>query len=537
MKLRIPGYLLVILLAFTVVRCAKKGMPEGGPIDEDPPKFIRANPENYSTHFDAKEIRIYFDEYIKLDKPQQQIIISPPMDPKPNITPLGTARKDIKIEIFDTLEENTTYAINFGKSIIDNNEGNPYNYFKYVFSTGDYIDSLEVSGTVKDASLKAPAEPVSIFLYELDSTYSDSAVYKTTPRYVTYSKDSTYTFSLENLKEGTYKMVAIIDKNNNYLYNPKSEKIGYVAEPVVIPTDSTYEITVFKEKLAFVPKRPSQAKGHQIIFGYEGSPELDSLDISLLNDKPLNYEYRITKVEEKDSLNYWYNIKPETDSLSFEVVTPTTRDTVWARIAELDRDSLSVGSEPSGTIGINQDFKFTANTPISAYQPELIRILDKDSAEVPFTIAFRPLQNELRLSFDKTAQNNYKITALPGAIQDLFQGTNDTISKSLKTKAVSDYGRIVATIQNIKSYPVIVQLTSTKGEVLAEKYAESGNTFDFEYLNPGDFLLRVIYDRNGNREWDTGDFLKKRQPERIEYFSDTLNVRANWDVNQPIILK
>ncbi|HKJ49556.1 MAG TPA: Ig-like domain-containing protein, partial [Christiangramia sp.] len=126
MRKRIPGFVIVLILLFTMVQCAKKGMPEGGPIDEEPPKFIKANPENYSTQFDADEIRIYFDEYIKLEKPQQQIIISPPMDPKPNIMPLGTARKDIKIEIFDTLEENTTYAINFGRSIVDNNESNPY---------------------------------------------------------------------------------------------------------------------------------------------------------------------------------------------------------------------------------------------------------------------------------------------------------------------------------------------------------------------------------------------------------------------------
>ncbi|AVR44547.1 hypothetical protein C7S20_04300 [Christiangramia fulva] len=536
MKIRIPGYLLVILLAFTVVRCAKKGMPEGGPVDKDPPKFIRANPENYSIHFDARQIRIYFDEYIKLDKPQQQIIISPPMDPKPNIMPLGTARKDIKIEIFDTLEKNTTYTINFGKSIIDNNEGNSNNYFKYVFSTGDYIDSLSVSGKVKDASLKAPPAPVSIFLYELDSTYTDSAVYKKTPRYVTYSKDSTYTFNLENLKEGTYKMVAIIDKNNNYLYNPKSEKIGFVAEPITIPTDSTYEITVFKEKLPFKPKRPSQVKGHQILFGYEGSTELDSLKINLLNNKPPDYEYRITKVKDKDSVNYWYNIKPEIDSLSFEVVTPTTLDTVWARIAKLERDSLKVTAEPSGSIGIKEDLKFTANTPISAYQPELIKILDKDSADVPFTAKFLPIRNELQISFNKTTENNYQVTALPGAIEDLFKATNDTIKKNFKTKGPSDYGRIVATIPNIRSYPVIVQLTSTKGQVLAEKYAESGNTFEFPYLTPGDFLLRVIYDKNGNKEWDTGDFLKKKQPEIIKYYSDTLNVRANWDVNETINL-
>lgn len=534
MKKRIPGYVLVFILMFTLIQCAKKGMPEGGPIDEDPPKFIKANPENYSTQFKADEIRIFFNEYIKLDKPTQQIIISPPMDPKPNIMPLGTARKDIKIEITDTLEENTTYTINFGKSIVDNNEGNPYNYFKYVFSTGDYIDSLAVSGVVRDAKLKAPSEAISIMLYEIDSAYTDSLVFKKTPRYVTYSQDSTYTFSLENLKEGTYQMVAILDKNDNYLYNPKNEKIGFVAHPLTIPTDTTYELTVFKEELEFNPKRPSQIKGHQILFGYEGTPSLDSLSINLLNPKPEGYTSRIVKVADKDSLHYWFNIKPESDSLSFEIVTPTTRDTLLARVTDQPRDSLKVTSDPSGVIGLNQDFKFKANTPLVEYSEEMIKIIDQDSVEVPFTAEFHPIQNEVVLKFEKQPENKYNLTAWPGALKDIFEATNDSLKVALRTKALSDYGSIALNLQNISSFPIIVQLTDTKGVVKAEKYSEASSSFNFQYLNPGDFLVRIIYDKNENRKWDTGNFLKKIQPERIRYFSDTLNVRPNWDLNETI---
>lgn len=533
MKKKVPGFIIVLVLLFTLVQCAKKGMPEGGPRDEEPPKFIRANPENYTTNFNAEEIRIFFNEYIKLDKPQQQIIISPPMDPKPNIMPLGTARRDIKIEIFDTLEDNTTYTINFGKSIVDNNEGNPFNYFKYVFSTGDYIDSLKVSGTVRDASLKAPKEAITVMLYEVDSAYSDSVVYKKTPRYVTYSQDSTFTFSLENLKEGTYKMVGIMDKNNNYLYNPKSEKIGFVAQDIVIPTDSTYEITVFKEELDFSPKRPSYLKGHKILFGYEGSPDLDSLSINLLNETPEGYISRVIKDPVKDSLYYWYNIKPESDSLAFEVVTPKTRDTLFTRLSTLDRDSLNVSTEGGG---MNQDFKFKATTPIIDYREDLLNIMDQDSLDVPFTTSFNPLQNEIVVKFEKSPASKYQVSALPGAITDLFEETNDTITQSIRTKALSDYGSIILNLPNIESFPVIVQLTDTKGKVLAEQFSENSSNFNFRFLNPGNFLIRVIFDRNENQKWDTGNYLKKRKPEMIKYYSDTLEVRANWDLNETIIL-
>ncbi len=533
MRKKVPGFIIVLILLFTLVQCAKKGMPEGGPIDEEPPTFIRANPENYSTNFDAEEIRIFFDEYIKLDKPQQQIIISPPMDPKPNIMPLGTAKRDIRIEILDTLEENTTYTINFGKSVVDNNESNPLNYFKYVFSTGDYLDSLIVQGVVKDASLKEPEDAISVMLYEVDTSYTDSIVYKETPRYITYSQDSTFTFSLENLKAGTYRMVGLMDKNDNYLYNPKNEKIGFIDQNITIPTDSIYEITVFKEELEFNPQRPSQLKGNQLLFGYEGSPDLDSLSINLLNPKPEGYISRVVKDQETDSLYYWYNIKPESDSLSFEVVTPQTRDTLLARLATLDRDSLDVTTENGG---ITEPFKFKANTPIIDYSEELISIMDQDSANVPFTTSFNPLRNELLLNFEKTAANRYEVSALPGAITDLFQETNDTIIQSLRTKSLSDFGTIIFNFQNLESFPVIVQLTDTKGKILAEQYSANSSSFNFRFLNPGNYLVRVIFDENENRKWDTGNYLKKIQPEKIKYYSDTLEVRPNFDYNETISL-
>ncbi|APG60612.1 Ig-like domain-containing protein [Christiangramia salexigens] len=530
---KIPGFIIVLLLSLSLVQCAKKGMPEGGPIDEEPPKFIRANPENYTTNFKEKEIRIFFDEYIKLDKPQQQIIISPPMDPKPNIMPLGGARKDVKIEIFDTLSENTTYTINFGKSIVDNNEGNPFDYFKYVFSTGAYIDSLSLSGSVADASLKAPKTPISVFLYELDSSFTDSVVFKKTPRYVTYSKDSTFTFSLENLKEGTYRMVGIQDNNNNYLYNPKSEKIGFIGHNINIPTDSTYKLTVFKEKLKFNPKRPAHFKGHQILFGYEGSTDLDSLKIDLLTSKPEGFKARIIKDPKKDSLYYWYNIRPESDSLLFEISTLETRDTLLARLGKLERDSLKVSTENGS---INTDFRFKATTPIVRFNDSLVKITGKDSLEVPFTSEFNPLKNEVIIRFNKEPESEYKVSAMPGAIIDLFEAKNDSLVKNVKTKALSEYGSIIINLQNVKSYPIVVQLTNTKGEVQEEQYSTEPKTFNFRYLSPGNFLVRVIYDSNENGQWDTGNYLEKRQPEIIKYFSDTLEVRPNWDINQSIIL-
>ena len=165
--------------------CANRGSPTGGIKDIIPPQILRTIPENYSVNFDAKEIRIYFNEYVKFKDLNKQLIISPPMENTPEITPLGLPQKYVSVKILDTLKPNTTYAINFGTSIVDNNEGNPLSYFRYVFSTGNVIDSLSLKGYVKDALERKADDFVSVVLYEIDSAYTDSVVFKSKPRYVT----------------------------------------------------------------------------------------------------------------------------------------------------------------------------------------------------------------------------------------------------------------------------------------------------------------------------------------------------------------
>ena len=137
------------------------------------------------------------------------------MKNKPDITPIGSASKYITIRINDTLQPNTTYAFNFGNSITDNNEGNPYPYYRYVFSTGDYIDSLTVKGRIVDALKRKPETFVSVALYEIDSTFNDSVVYNKTPKYITNTLDSVTTFSIENIKAGTYMLYALKDGNSD----------------------------------------------------------------------------------------------------------------------------------------------------------------------------------------------------------------------------------------------------------------------------------------------------------------------------------
>ena len=517
---------LIVLLVFE--SCAKKGTPEGGPVDIEPPRFVRASPENFSTNFDAEEIRIFFDEYIMLEEAQRQIIISPPMDPRPEITPLGTASRSIRIGINDTLQPNTTYTINFGRSIVDNNEANPLDFFQYVFSTGSHLDSLSISGTVSDAYLLEPDPYVSVMLYEVDSAYTDSVVYNETPRYITNTLDSTL-FQLDYLKEGTFRMVAILDQNNNYQFDPKTEKIAFLEDFVTTPTDSIYNLNLFREITPFSVTRPQQVAQQQIIFGYTGKLDLDSLRISMLEPAVEDLESRITKAPDTDTLNYWYKPLIEEDSLRFLVEGPGFQDSLISRRREMDRDSLRLSFDPSGSLTFNQHVNILPTIPLEEVTNSLITLVDNDTVAVPFTTRYEEFENRIVLEFEKEENQVYNFQALPGAFTGFFGSTHDTVNTTFRTRSFSDYGTIIVNLQNVEQYPIIVQLTNQQGEIQAERHSSTESNFTFPFLNPGQYLLRVIYDRNGNGIWDTGNFLEKQQPEEIIYYPETLDVRPNWD--------
>ncbi|MFC4723125.1 Ig-like domain-containing protein [Geojedonia litorea] len=518
---------LLVFFAITITACANRGTPTGGEKDVAPPVIIKTEPENFSTNFKSKEIRIYFDEYVKLKNLQKQLIISPPMEYQPEITPLGLASKYIRIKILDTLQPNTTYAFNFGQSIVDNNEENPYPYYRYVFSTGSYIDSLSVSGKILDAKSKTPDKFVSVMLYEVDSTFTDSTIYKKKPKYITNTLDSLTTFKIDNIKAGQYKLIALKEENSNYTFQQKTDKIGFYEGVVNVPTDSLYTLKLFKEVTNFKAFRPKQEAGQKIAIGFEG--EYKSANIEIQKDIiPEEFIKRVTKDIKADTLYYWYSPKLEIDSTYFVVTNKTYIDTLKHRFRDLPKDSLLVKSLQTGVIEFSQDFEINGSVPFASIDVKQINIVDKDSVVIPFSTTFNEWNNTYAFKFNKTESNTYKVRALPSAFKDLFGNTNDTLNYSLRTKSYSDYSNIRVTINNAV-YPLIVQLTNDKGDVKYEQFAKAQGPVDFRYINPGTYYLRVVFDTNENQVWDTGSYLKKLQPERISYFPEAIDARANWD--------
>ena len=529
MRLSLMRILSLVLIAIIIASCANRGSPSGGEKDILPPEIIESLPENYSTNFKGDEIIIRFNEYVKIKDLRKQLIVSPPMDLDPIVTPMGGASKEISIKILDTLEANTTYAFNFGESIVDNNEQNPYPYYRYVFSTGSTIDSLSVKGYVEDALLKEPDTFISVMLYERDSTYTDSIIYKQKPRYITNTLDSVTTFNIENIKAGSYKLIALKDKNSNYKFDQKADKIGFHEGFVTVPSDSSYKLTLFKENVNFKAIKPKQDGETRIIFPFEG--DFESMRIKVLEGAPENYKTRIIKDPETDTLYYWYKPKFEVDTTFFVVTNEKSIDTFKHRFRTIKADSLDIKSSTTGTLNFEDTFTITSNIPLSKVDTTKIKLIDKDSLPVAFKVEYDSIYNNYKFPIDLQEGQKYNFTILPNAFTDFYDDINkDTLVYSVRTKTKAEYGNMRVNLRNAK-LPMIVQLVDNKGKVMYERYAKDSPVVDFTNLIPRKYALRAIYDTNENGKYDTGNYLLGIQPERVSYSPpDELDeVRASFD--------
>ena len=510
--------------------CARVGSPTGGEQDKTPPKVVKTIPPNESVNFTGNRIRIYFDEFVTLRDIRKQLIISPPLAYFPEITPSGNASKYINIKILDTLRPNTTYTFNFGKSIQDNNEGNPLSFYTYTFSTGNTIDSLTLKGSIKDALRPKAENFVNVMLYEMGEKYSDSVVYKQRPIYVVNTLDSLTTFELSHLKAGKYMLVGMKDKDNNYLFDPKTDKIGFHPTPITIPTDSSYTLSLFKEVPKTQASRPFQSGEQRISIGYQG--EKDSIQVTPL--PPADWKWVIEKEPTKDTLWLWYHPKVE-DSLKL-IVKSNRTDTTKVNLRKMKPEKWKITPEFKGISPTEEEIVLSSNTPIRAFNKEAIKlIVAKDSTEVGFEPIFTANTSQITLKVKVKEGEKYLFKAF-NAFENFFGQKSDTLQESFSAKKAEDFGSLKLTFRDNISLPFIIELTDKDAKkVLYEQYVEQTSpTYNFPFVKAGNYRLRVIEDRNRNRKWDTGNFLGRLLPEPVHYFAKEIELRANWEVEQEI---
>tara|TARA_Y100001935_G_scaffold248018_1_gene244652 strand:+ start:1128 stop:2744 length:1617 start_codon:yes stop_codon:yes gene_type:complete len=527
------NFIYLFFSVITIIGCAKRGTPSGGAIDSIPPVLVNASPKLNSINFESDEIRLTFDEWIKLNNVQEQLIISPPIDKSSyEISPLSGVTKKVFLKFLDSLSPKTTYTINFGNSIQDNNENNPLTFFSYTFSTGETIDSLFIKGNIKDAFDQNAENYISLQLYRVDSLFKDSIIYSGRPTYISNTLDST-NYKFQNLKEGNYLLVALKDIDNNYFFDPFYDKIGFLDSLIVLPRDSIIDLKIFKEETNLIWEKPHFINSEKIGFGYYGKLDLDKIKIE--SNIPDSVNYVLNKQKDVDTLNLWLS-RNSFDSLNFKLIES---DTIKLVTVKFDRkndslmDSLNLNAKTINIIHLNESFKISSNIPLANIEDSLITIRDIDSFAIPFSTKINSELNEIDISFDVVPSDNYNIFIKPGAIRDIRGSINDTINYKVVSQSLEDYGNIFLDIVGNNNSKFILQLLDSDEKIIREFIDVSSNSsYTFDYVRPGIYHLRLIEDLNNNDTWDTGNYLKRIQPEPVFYFPNEIDVRANWDLNE-----
>ena len=513
--------------------CAKRGTPTGGPKDSIPPVLVNASPKLNSTNFDSEEIRLTFDEWVKLDKVQDQLIISPPLEKSSyEIKPLSGVTKKVFLKFLDSLAPETTYTINFGNSIQDNNENNPLTFFSYTFSTGETIDSLYVRGNTKDAFSQESDEFISLQLYRVDSLFKDSIIFNDKPTYISNTLDST-NYKFQNLKEGKYLLIALKDVDNNYFFDPFYDKIGFLDSLITLPRDSVIDLKLFKEETEIIWDKPHFINSEKIGFGYYGKLDLDKIKIE--SNIPDSVNYVFIKEKETDTLNLWLS-RNSFDSLNFSLIET---DTIKLTTVKFDRkrdsliDSLNLSPKTVNVIHLKESFKISSNIPLNKIEDSLITIRDIDSLIIPFTTSINDRLDEIDIDFEVSPSDDYSIFIKPRAIKDIRGTENDTLQYNVVSQTLEDYGNVFLDVITNNDSKYILHLIDSSSNIIREfNNVNSNSTIIFDYIRPGKYTFRLIEDINSNDIWDTGNYLKQVQPEPVYYFPSELDVRANWDLNE-----
>ena len=521
-----------------IASCAVIITPGGGPKDSSPPFVVEYQPDSAATNFNAKRIIIRFNEYVQLTDLNNQLIVSPQLNEQPDVT---IRKKEIVIDMPDSLLPNTTYTISFGSAIKDITENNVLDNFRYVFSTGPAIDSLTVSGNVKNASSLTGEKNVLVMLYR---STGDSVPYKERPYYFTKTRPDG-SFRINNLKAGTYKAFALDDKNQNYMYDNSDERIAFSDSLIVLQNNlDSLSLKMFRE----LPSKQKRVAVNQISVGH----------ISLVYARPISQFQISTNLSEEEKKNLYIQKSANNDSIDLWLGTVTSdsleitvRDgTSFTDSVELELEHPGKKKTNSGRGGGNAEarklriatniagsqfplgktLQVNSTIPVKELNKDLILLLrGKDTLKAGLTISDN--RHAIYISNTFMEDSSYTLLLKPGAVTDWFGQKSDTLLQKFHIPAASEYGTLKVSLNGIPKGNYILQLLNEKGNLIQDSLIQGETTISFKYINSGNFLLKLISDENKNGKWDTGNYLQHQQAENVRYYTKPIKMRTGWDMD------
>ena len=574
--------LLIILSLLFLIGCANRGVgPQGGPKDETPPSVVKEMPENGALNYRGKTIEVAFNEYIQLDNVADNVLISPPQQRPPEVKAYG---KKLRVTFEEELQDSTTYTIDFGAAICDNNEKNPLEGYSFSFATADVIDSLQISGQLLNSE---DLNPISGIIVGIHANHHDSAL-ATIPFTRITRTNSEGKFTIRNIRPGKYKLYALQDVSKDYIYQA-GEGLALcdsLFEPmchqemvqdtlwkdsVEIDTIRTINKTFFdpqdvvlfffkesKQRLYF--QRAVRDKQHyfQLMFA---APQ-DSIPVI----KPIETDedwlkYTLCQANKtKDTITYWLtdSVAIKQDTLQFEMTYYKTdslyelqqqTDTIRAiyrapRLSERARAALEKNKKQpfveltnngKSPFEIYSPLQIYLATPIQSFYPDSLHLYQlKDTTHLPIKIKTITATDSTNMIYEIEhkwlPETTYELVVDSAAFIDIYGNVNNRVKSQFKVRSLDEYSSLIVKISPYRSNAVI-QVLNENDAVVREQMAQPDGV-KFEYLTPQGYYLRVYIDENNDGTWTTGDYLTWRHPEPVYYFPNKLTLRANWDFEE-----
>lgn len=546
--------------------------PTGGLRDSLPPVYKTSNPLPNSLNFKGDKVEIEFDEYVQLKDGFEKIVVSPPTKSPFVAKAVG---KKVVVEFRDTLMANTTYTVDFSNSIVDNNESNPFNEYFFSFSTGDVLDSLSMSGYLLNAKDLSPAAGVFVGAYK----QHDDSVFVTKAFDRIAKTDENGRFTLRNLEPVPYRVFALNDVNSNYYFDQPGESVAFldsVFTPVMI--ENVRLDTIYKDSVTIDTIKSVRSVKYLP----------DSIILQLFEEEIVRQSFKKAEFTSETTVElYFENYEkqvPEINPVNFvsdnwAVVEPSfTTDTIkiWLRdsnVVKLDTlrfelvyqktDSASNFVEARDTVQLIQNRKKAKrrddkkqtfltcsssksvevynlpriewSAPVDFVQDSVVKVeVQKDTLweKVDFRLVADSAVNarSYLLEAEWEVGASYRLHIDSASVTDIYGNCNDKTELKFRIKNKEEYSTLKFKVQGVAD-SAFVELLNAKEQVKRVEKLRNGEVF-FKNVHPGEYYARLVVDSDNDGLWTTGKYIENRKPEQVYYFSKTLKLRANWDVEE-----
>ncbi len=541
--------LTLITLVLFLTYCATPFAPSGGEKDTSPPAIVKdKSTANKQVNFKKQDIILSFDEWIDLKNIFEQVVISPPLEYPFDLKIKGKSVY-FKFDENEILRDNATYTINFGDAVRDITENNPAQDLRFVFATGPYIDSLAVQGTLLDAITKKPIENALFMFYK---NLVDSVVYKERPFYFAKSNKEGF-FKIENMKNGTYKGVALKDEDLNYLYS-KNELIGFLDTLFILKGEPIMNIDTSQATQDSTSHLSLNIPTLNLALFREDPPlqisDIDSSSYGYLmlqfNQTPLQLSIRqegwtdtLYQEIDHDSLKIWYRPLKEKKSWTLYVNRDSLlHDTIPITANNTPKDKL-LALVATQSIQPHSNIQLTFNHPLNVIDTSKIALLeDSIKKEITPTFYFDSISGRrLNLQYRWKEDIPYELLISPGGVTDIFGESNkDSIQLKVKMPPTKLFGNLTLSINNLDTSEwYLCELLYKESKSISKWLIRHQSDYKRTWaaLSPGDYQIVIKKDTNKNGMWDSGSYDNHRQIEPI-YQKSLEKLRQNWDLDAEV---